>query len=47
MIPLTHDVGTQIAVMPQQSGVSNLRWLGVVFYEYDHMGTLTACRRST
>lgn len=47
MIPLTHDVGTQIAVMPQQSGVSNLRWLGVVFYEYDHMGTLANCRRST
>lgn len=45
-ILLTHDVGTQISVMPQLSGVSNLRWLGVAFYEYNHMGTLGACRRS-
>jgi len=47
MIPLTHDVGTQVAVMPQQSGISNLRWLGVAFHEYSHMGTLAECRRST
>jgi len=47
IIPLTHDVGTEISVMPQVTGVSNLRWLGVGFYEYDHMGTLAACRRST
>ncbi|MFA6695032.1 MAG: hypothetical protein WCR85_00245 [Sphaerochaeta sp.] len=46
IIPLTHDVGTEVSVMPQMSGVSNLRWLGVVFYEYNHMGTLTECRRS-
>jgi hypothetical protein len=47
MIPLTHDVETMISVMPQASGVSNLRWLGVGFYEYDHMPTLAQCRRST
>lgn len=47
IIPLTHDIGTEIGVMPQASGVSNLRWLGVGFHEFDHMGILADCRRST
>jgi len=40
MIPMDHNVGTLIKVMPTVSGTTTLVPLGMVFYEYDFATTL-------
>ena len=40
VITLTHNLGTRMSVMPRVTKNSRLQWLGMVFYEYDFMGTM-------
>ena len=42
VVPLMHNFGMAIGVMPKVSGKSNLRWLGMTFYEYNHLSTMTS-----
>ena len=46
MIALMHNFGMRIAVMPTVTAKSRLQWLGMTFFEYDHMGTLATCWRT-
>jgi hypothetical protein len=46
MIALTHNFGMRIAVMPTVTAKSRLQWLGMTFFEYDHMSTLATCWRT-
>jgi hypothetical protein len=39
MIPMDHNVGTCIAVIPTATGLSTIVPLGMAFYEYDFMNT--------
>jgi len=39
-IPMDHNVGTYIGVMPASTGISTIVPLGMVFYEYDFATTL-------
>jgi hypothetical protein len=41
--PLMHNFGMQLAVLPKQSGKSNLRWMGMSFYEYNFLPTIAGC----
>ncbi len=46
MIALTHNFGMRVAAMPTVTGKSRLQWIGMNFYEYDHMSTLATCWRT-
>jgi len=39
-IPVWYDFGIKVSLMPNTSGVSDLRLLGVVYYEYGYYNTL-------
>ena len=42
MLPMYHNFGTMVGVMPGRTGVSDIRLMGLTFYEYDLWSSLKA-----
>lgn len=42
VIPLMHNFGMSVGVMPVKSGKSRLQWMGITFYEYNHLAQLSS-----
>jgi hypothetical protein len=40
-LPIFHDFGVKLAVMPRYTGTRDIRMIGVCFYESDHKKSLT------
>ena len=42
MLPMYHNFGTMVGLMPGRTGVSDIRLMGLTFYEYDLWSSLKA-----
>ena len=46
MFLLTHDLGTQLSMMPTTTGTSRIQMFGLVFYEYDLLNSMSEAYRT-